>query len=53
MNDKQKAEGAIKLQRKLEKQAREGIASGKGEGIGLVTIYQGNGGLSDPKSKYK
>jgi hypothetical protein len=51
MNEKEKAKGAIKLQRKLEKQAREGIISGKGEGIGLVTVYQGSGGLSNPEEK--
>ena len=54
MNEKEKAAGAIKLQRKLEQQARKNILSGKGEsssGLGLVTVYQGSGGLSNPEEE--
>jgi hypothetical protein len=56
MNEKEKAAGAIKLQRKLEQQARKNILSGKGESsanIGLVTVYQGSGGLSNPEEEKK
>jgi hypothetical protein len=51
MNKDEKAKRSIELQRRLEKKAREGLISGKGEGIGLVTVYQGSGGLSNPEEK--
>lgn len=48
---KEKAAASVKLQRDIEKRAKEGLISGKGEGIGLVTVYQGSGGLSNPEEK--
>ena len=51
MNKEEKAAASVKLQREIERRAKEGLISGKGEGIGLVTVYQGNGGLSSPEQK--